>query len=339
MTEARRPTWSQHAVPRRLAGEAGVTLIETLTVLAILVVVIGGLATLFVASIHSETDQSSRAQAQTDARLALSQLRREIHCASSVSPNPNGTWPTQSVTIILGSYCTTNLSGSASVTWCSSASAPYTLYRYPHSTDLSTANYASACTATPAGTGRAWINDIVNAGGVTAGKIFSNPITATPPAMVAPDLTYGVAAGSLGGVTAETHGYIVDPVFGTGASAVEYPGTENLITIRAGQTSKSILVDWTQACAIYPSNSSITAFKVYGRTFGAEQLLTTVTSTGCATTTYTDLGTVGTPPAGAASPVGATRVKMTVDLPVRADSSSIRLIELKDDIVLRNTPR
>jgi prepilin-type N-terminal cleavage/methylation domain-containing protein len=335
-------TGSVRASPLRAAArrvhedESGMTLIELLTVLAILVIVIGGLTTMFSAAITSEKDQTTRVQGQTDARVALSQLRREIHCATTVSPNPNGTWPTQSVTITLGSYCPTNTANSASVTWCTSGSGPYTLWRYPHTTDLSSGSYAAACTATPAGSGRAWIPDVVNAGSVTAGQIFSNPISSTPPSMAAPALSYGTAAGSLGSVSAQQNfGYIVDPVTATG----EWPGTENLLTIPTGTTGKSILLDWSLACSVYPSNGSITSFKVYGRTFGQEQLLTTVSSSGCATTTYTDVGAVGTPPANAASPVGATRSKITVDLPVRADSSSIRLIELKDDIVLRNTPR
>jgi prepilin-type N-terminal cleavage/methylation domain-containing protein len=324
-------------------GEAGMTLIELLVVLAILVVVLGGLATLFVSAIRSETDQTNRVQAQQDARVALDQLRREIHCGSAVSSNGNsgvsnaGTWPAQAITVVLPSYCSSNTAGSASVTWCTSASAPYTLWRYPHSTDLSGSDYAAACT----GTGRAWVHDIVNAGGVSGGQIFSTPVTPTPPAMLDPDLAYGTTSPSPGlglGASDVTYAYVVDPV--TTASppwpAGEKPGTENILTIRAGTINKSILLDWTTACSVYPLKSSITSFKIYGRFPGAEQFLGSVSSTACGTTVFTDDG--ATAPSGS-SPMGSTRAKLTVDIAARADSSNVRLIELKDDITLRNTPR
>jgi len=314
----------------RPRDEAGFTLTEMLVVLAILGIILGGLTDLLVSALHSQTDQTARAQGQTDARLALDKLRREIHCGGTVSPNPNGTWPTKSITISLGSYCPTNSAGSVSVTWCTSATAPYTLWRYPHTTDLSTGTYAQAC----AGSGQAWANDIVNAGSVTNGQIFSNPITPTLPAMEATTITYGAAAGPWGSNSVDqSFGYIVDPVLSTSG---EQPGSEAGITIRAGTTGKTIKLDWGTACADYPSKALITQFKVYGRSEGGELLMKTISSTGCTTTTYDD--TNADTPSGA-SATGATRTKLTVTVPVRADTSAIRLTTLQDDITLLNTPR
>jgi prepilin-type N-terminal cleavage/methylation domain-containing protein len=314
----------------RARDDAGFTLTEMLVVLAILGIILGGLTDLLVSALHSQTDQTTRAQGQIDARLALDKLRREIHCGGTVSPNPNGTWPTQSITITLGTYCPTNSAGSTSVTWCTSATAPYTLWRYPHTTDLSTGTYAQACT----GSGQAWGNDIVNAGGVTNGQIFSNPITPTLPAMEATTITYGAAAGTFGSATVDqSYGYIVDPVLSTGG---EEPGTEAGVTIRAGTTGKTIQLDWTSACSDYPSKALITQFKIYGRSEGGELLMKTITSTGCATTTYID--NASDTPSGS-SATQATRTKLTVTVPVRADTSAIRLTTLKDDITLLNTPR
>jgi prepilin-type N-terminal cleavage/methylation domain-containing protein len=315
--------------PVQVAGDAGFTLTEMLVVMAILGVILAGLTQLLVSALHSQTDQTVRAQGQQDARLALAKLRREIHCGGTVSPNPNGTWPTKSITITLGSWCPTNAAGSVSVTWCTSAAAPYTLWRYPHSTDLSAGSYAAACT----GSGQSWANDIVNAGGVSGGQIFSNPITPSLPAMEATAITYGAAVGPWGSsVSDQSFGYIVDPV----VSGVEQPGTEAGITIRAGTTGKTIKLDWGSACTDYASKASISAFKVYGRSEGGETLMKTITSAACTVTTYTDDNT-DTP--GATAPTGATRSKLTVTVPVRADSSAYRLITLRDDVTPLNTPR
>jgi hypothetical protein len=120
-------------------------------------------------------------------------------------------------------------------------------------------------------------------------------------------------------------------------SGIEQPGTEGIITVQQQTTAnKSILVDWTQACSLYAQKASIDHFKVYGRTPNGEQLLTTITSTACATTTWTDTGS-GTP---SGQPVGATLAKMTITLPIRGGAGTYqRLITVQDDVTLRNTPR
>jgi prepilin-type N-terminal cleavage/methylation domain-containing protein len=73
-------------VLRRLrASESGYTLIEMLTVMAIMGVVMGGITTLFVSGINAEADQNNRFQAQLNARLALDKIRREVHCSAIVT--------------------------------------------------------------------------------------------------------------------------------------------------------------------------------------------------------------------------------------------------------------
>jgi type II secretory pathway pseudopilin PulG len=78
------------------------TLIELLVVLVILVIILAGLGTMFVSSIHSETDQTNRVQAQQAARIALDKLRREIVCASNIVSFPS---TGDSLTISLPRYC------------------------------------------------------------------------------------------------------------------------------------------------------------------------------------------------------------------------------------------
>jgi prepilin-type N-terminal cleavage/methylation domain-containing protein len=129
------------AVWRRVAASDGYSLSEMLVVMAILLIVVTALTQLFVSGSNAEADMSKRVQAQQDARLALDKLRREIHCASTVTntppPSPPAlTTPTSSITIALGGYCPTNTTGAATtVTWCTvGASAPFELWRYNGST-------------------------------------------------------------------------------------------------------------------------------------------------------------------------------------------------------------
>lgn len=114
---------------RRLLAERGYSLVEMLTVLVIMGVVMTSLTTVFVQATNSETDMNNRFQAQLTAKLALDKVRREVHCATVVTP----TGVSSSVTITLPSYCKT---GSGSITWCtrSNGTNRYALYRVVGST-------------------------------------------------------------------------------------------------------------------------------------------------------------------------------------------------------------
>ena len=105
-------------VRRRLSSERGLTLSELLTAMVILSFVLAGLTGVFVSASRGEIDLNKRFQAQEKARLALDKLRREVHCASSVSPSSQAT-ATSRITVTLGSWCAT---GSGQVTWCAAAS-------------------------------------------------------------------------------------------------------------------------------------------------------------------------------------------------------------------------
>ncbi len=109
---------------RRLRNEGGYSLIEMLMVMVIMGIVMSSLTTVFVSASNSELDMNNRFQAQLTSRLALDKLRREVHCASVVTP----TGVASSVTLTLPSYCKT---GSGSITWCTRnvATNRYALYR------------------------------------------------------------------------------------------------------------------------------------------------------------------------------------------------------------------
>ena len=114
---------------RRLRREAGYTLPELITVLAILGTVLAAMLTMFVSGIRAEVDMNQRFQAQQQTRMALIKLRREIRCASAATST--GT----SLTLALGSYCR-SAQGFPAITWCtvSVGTQRYSLYRATGST-------------------------------------------------------------------------------------------------------------------------------------------------------------------------------------------------------------
>ena len=85
---------------RALRGAGGYTMIELLAVLTIFLIVVTALTTLFVSGAKAELDANRRFQAQLSARVAFDQMRREIHCASSLTFTSAA-----SVTITLPASC------------------------------------------------------------------------------------------------------------------------------------------------------------------------------------------------------------------------------------------
>lgn len=105
----------------RLRAERGFSLIELVTVMAIMGIVMAGLTTVFVSASNNELDMNNRFQAQLNARLALEKFRREVHCASSLTFNS-----ASSVTVVLPTGC----KSVGTVTWCAQGSGTrWGLYR------------------------------------------------------------------------------------------------------------------------------------------------------------------------------------------------------------------
>jgi len=105
--------------------ETGFTLVELVTVLGMLLITMTALSSAMIAAHKTEEDVNRRFASQINARIALDQLRREIHCASAVTP----TGASASVTITLGSRCPTAGAGTT-VSWCTSGTGTrYALYR------------------------------------------------------------------------------------------------------------------------------------------------------------------------------------------------------------------
>jgi type II secretory pathway pseudopilin PulG len=90
-------------IRRLLVRESGYSLVELLQVTMILAVVLGALTTVFIRAMNSELDMNRRFTAQQEARLAVDKMRREIHCASAITPVGS----TNSITVTLPGQCPT----------------------------------------------------------------------------------------------------------------------------------------------------------------------------------------------------------------------------------------
>jgi type II secretory pathway pseudopilin PulG len=112
-------------VRRLRSDEGGFTLVELVTVLGMFLITVTALSYALIAANKAEEDMNRRFASQINARIALDQLRREIHCASAVTP----AGASATITITLGSRCPTAGAGTT-VSWCTSGSGTrYALYR------------------------------------------------------------------------------------------------------------------------------------------------------------------------------------------------------------------
>jgi hypothetical protein len=110
--------------------EGGFTLIELVTTLGLMLITMTALSYAMIAAHKTEEDLNRRFASQVNARIALDKLRREIHCASAVTPAGSSA----TITITLGWRCPTAVGGTT-VSWCTSGSGSrYALYRLVGST-------------------------------------------------------------------------------------------------------------------------------------------------------------------------------------------------------------
>ncbi len=91
-------------VARRIRprGEDGYSLVELIAVMAILVTVVTSITSLFVAGARSQLELNRRFEAQQSVRIATDRMRREVHCATSVTFTSAA-----SVTVALPATCPT----------------------------------------------------------------------------------------------------------------------------------------------------------------------------------------------------------------------------------------
>ena len=124
-----------------IRAQAGFTLVELLTASTLLLVVLAGLGGMFISSSNAEVNANRFFQAQTESRVALERLRRDIRCATTISP----AGPTTSVTLALPAGCTDT---SGSITWCTQAAGSvWELYRVAGASCVGGTRYAGWLTA------------------------------------------------------------------------------------------------------------------------------------------------------------------------------------------------
>jgi prepilin-type N-terminal cleavage/methylation domain-containing protein len=139
-------------LPRRLAAEGGFSLVELLFVMVILGIVVASLSAVLVSATQTEVDANNRFQAQEQARTGVTQLTRELHCASSVTvTDTTGTALAAGVSgsriaATVPSTCATSGGTTLYVTWCTAPStlntSDWALYRVTSTTS------APLCSAT-----------------------------------------------------------------------------------------------------------------------------------------------------------------------------------------------
>ena len=313
----------------RRAAEAqdGFTLAEMLIVLAIIGIVMVGLTQLFTSAVKSQTDQTRRVNAQQDARVALDQLRRELHCASDLAYNS-----ASSVTVTLPSYCssspTTTLSAAVTLPNATIPVAATGKFNAGANTISFGSSGTVACTGT---TGTSFTGcSGGTAGTYPSGATVTSPVTwcattSGPPYQLkryATNAANTASCTAAGGArrtewlvtssvfasytrpstvvapptftTAATGGRIQPGTYWYDVTAVtsngEFSGTPTQATVPAGSTSNTITLSWSAYTD--PTGATATSYRIYGRDNGSTtaeglRLLATVTAP---TTSWTDTG-------------------------------------------------
>jgi prepilin-type N-terminal cleavage/methylation domain-containing protein len=315
---------------RRVAeAQDGFTLTELLVVLVIIGIVLAGITQLFTSGLNAEADQTKRVNAQQDARVALDQLRRELHCASDLSYNS-----VSSVTVTLPPYCssspTTTLSAAVTLP---SATIPATATDKFNS-GANTISFDSSGTVTCAGKTATSFTGCSGgtAGTYPSGAIVTSPVTwcattSGPPYLLKRYATNAsvptAACTGAGGAlwtewlvsnlvfssytrpaavvatlppfpTAPTGGRIQPGVYWYDVTAVtpngEFSGTPTQATVPTGSTTNTITVQWSAYTD--PSGASATSYRIYGRDNGntTAEGLRLLTTVPAGTLSWTDTG-------------------------------------------------
>jgi hypothetical protein len=118
----------RHRWQALVRNEGGFTLPELITSMGILLTVMGGFTGLLVVTTTAEVDMNKRFEAQTEAYLAFTKMRREVHCASAAV---TAAGPPARATLTMPTACPTS-AGNTSISWCTVANGAnrYGLWRY-----------------------------------------------------------------------------------------------------------------------------------------------------------------------------------------------------------------
>lgn len=138
---------------RRLRGlaaadERGFTLVELITTMTILMIVLGGISSLFVAGTRSQSDLNRRFQAQTQLRIGLDRLRKDVHSACTALDASTGLVLAEGATpTAIAFYMPPTCNATNAITWCTQGSGThYGLYRASGMTCAGAIRYADYLT-------------------------------------------------------------------------------------------------------------------------------------------------------------------------------------------------
>jgi type II secretory pathway pseudopilin PulG len=143
--------------------------------MTVLGIVMSGITGALVSATRHETALNQEFQAQESVRLALSEVRSDLHCGSAISPTSGAA---SAITVVLPTGCRTGL---GSYTWCTvAAGTRFDLWRVP----------GTVCSTTAAGA-RRWASALL------AGSPFTPDATVHAGAPALPDVAVDlrVAAG------------------------------------------------------------------------------------------------------------------------------------------------
>jgi prepilin-type N-terminal cleavage/methylation domain-containing protein len=140
-----------------VSSEKGYSLIELLVTMVILVIVLGGLTTIFVSGTGAEATLNRRFQAQQNARLGLDRLRTDIHCATAAQAQTINTYPGLKLAVA-NCYAAT-----PTISWCV---VQYTTTPVRFQLFRSTTDDATTCTASDA-------NRVMVADYLTSSSVFT----------------------------------------------------------------------------------------------------------------------------------------------------------------------
>lgn len=130
------------------ADERGFTLVELITTMTILMIVLGGISSLFVAGTRSQSDLNRRFQAQTQLRIGLDRLRKDVHSACTALNASTGIVLTEGATpTAIAFYMPPTCNATNAITWCTQGSGThYGLYRASGMTCAGAIRYADYLT-------------------------------------------------------------------------------------------------------------------------------------------------------------------------------------------------
>jgi prepilin-type N-terminal cleavage/methylation domain-containing protein len=127
----------------RLRREDGYTLVELITVMAILGIVLAPLSSSFASGMVAQASQNRREQAYANARVALQRLRLDVHCASAVTSVEQNSFGGFTLTLTEsndqspGGWCPAVIpagAASSGVQWCTvpypGSTTRFELYRF-----------------------------------------------------------------------------------------------------------------------------------------------------------------------------------------------------------------